>query len=99
MVTKKITAGGIRCTRLRIFSAIEMSSVTDSAMPGKTLAMTMMEAMNRSVRQMPGMMPPTKSWPIEVLVSAPKMIRLTLGGIRIPRVAPAAMLPSTSFSL
>ena len=35
MVTKKITAGGIRCTRLRIFSAIEMSSVTDSAGTGK----------------------------------------------------------------
>ena len=39
------------------------------------------------------MTPATKSWPIEVLVSEPQTSRLTLGGIRMPRVPPAAREP------
>ena len=40
------------------------------------------------------MMPAMNSLPIEVLVSEPYTIMLTLGGIRMPKVPPAASEPS-----
>ena len=36
---------------------------------------------------------------MDVLVRAPKIMRLTLGGISIPSVAAEAIVPRTSFSL
>ena len=50
--------------------------------------------MKQAVSSRPGMMPAMKSLPIELLVSDPYTIMLTLGGIRMPSVPPAASEPS-----
>ena len=60
---------------------------------------SIIDIMKSKVRLTPGIIPATNSWPIDVLVRAPKMMRLTLGGMSIPKVAAEAIVPRTSFSL
>ncbi len=53
----------------------------------------------RAVRRMPGRIPAMKSSPMDCSVRMPYTIKITLGGIRIPRLPPAATTPVASSGL
>jgi hypothetical protein len=69
-----------------------MRSASTSRVPRFQL-MNSAQAMNRAVSISPGMMPAMNSRPIEVSLAMPYRIMVMLGGIRMPRVPPAAMAP------
>ena len=51
------------------------------------------QTVNREERTIPGRIPAIKSLPMESSVCIPYTIRTMLGGMRIPRVPPAATVP------
>jgi hypothetical protein len=53
-----------------------------------------MYSMKHAVRRIPGITPATNSWLMELFVKLPYMSRAMLGGIRIPKVPPAARDPN-----
>ena len=60
---------------------------------GFLLHMRRIRSINSPARNKPGKIPAINKAPILVSVIIPKMIKMVLGGMRIPSVPPAAIVP------
>ena len=80
----------------RHFTGQGVDSCSGGASSGRNRTLRITVPENSTAIMMPGRMPAMNRSPIEVSVMTPYRIIGTLGGMRIPSVPPAAVVPSAS---